>query len=479
MEMSDDKLKLDEQNITEPVAAADDTADLDGDIARPNNAPQEDTPSSQEQTQPEQTAETESALDDTEDRTDDSAKKQSRVGVSELIAVSIKTVAVVMSIIIMLTCILAVGLPLQTMRIFNKLGMSERAIDFGERYISRELNNYDADSTDLRGNYVKLSQTSELTNDDFIEALYVTTNLSSKLMEKYYAAGDRRNGEYYAQRTEKYTRMYLSLNDISLVTSEQSKSDVQSVPMLVMRPMVYSYAHSMRELNFRARAYMGETDMILYDSGRMGEVIHEISTSSNSYSKNAEFDKTNPNVVIEHLDRFVDYVGQLGEYLDVEFVRAGVENDLSKRTPSGSSIVSENYVMNNYYKTLSGNEFSLFVTRTGGFSYIYDNLRNFADYAQLAVDFTPSDRFDNKSDERLHQLYWLQELYSVQQRLWYMAMLLHYSSEKFGASATIIRDEYSLGTCRDFMYVTYEGSINTILGVYQTKLAEYVSQYQS
>lgn len=474
MEMSDDKLNHDEQNITEPDAAAD-KLDLDAGLARPNAELQEKSEQPSEQKH-EQTVETGSAFDDMDD---DSAKRQSRGSVSELIAVTVKTVAVVMSIILMLTCILAVGMPLQAMRIFNSLGMSERAIDFGERYIARELNSYDADKTDVRGNYVALSKTSELTNDEFTEALYVTINLSSKLMEQYYGAGDGRNGEYYAQRTEKYTRMYLSLNDISRVTSEQSKSDMQSVPMLAMRPAVYDYAHSLRELNYRARSYMGTTDVMLYDSGRMGDVVSDLNSSSNSNNGDIEFDRTNPNVVIAVLDRFVDYVGQLGEYLDVEFIRAGVENDLSTRTSTGSSILTETYVSQTYYNALSGDEFSMFITRMGGFSYVYNNLKKFAEYAQLAVDFNPSDRYDNKAEEQLHQLYWLQELYSAQRRLWYMAMLLHYSSEKFGMSSKAIRDEYSMGTCRDYMYVTYEGSINTILGVYQTKFDEYVSQYRS
>ena len=78
-------------------------------------------------------------------------------------------------------------------------------MDFGERYISRELGDYegmfeyvdndgnkregiaDASHTDDRGNFDILAKTGTLTNDDFIEALYVCTKLSYDLAETYYA----------------------------------------------------------------------------------------------------------------------------------------------------------------------------------------------------------------------------------------------------------------------------------------------------
>ena len=64
--------------------------------------------------------------------------------IDELIAIGIKAVAVTVSVILLLTSLLAVALPLQAMRVFNLLGMTDRAVDFGERYISRELRAYDA-----------------------------------------------------------------------------------------------------------------------------------------------------------------------------------------------------------------------------------------------------------------------------------------------------------------------------------------------
>ena len=465
MEMSDDKLNFDEHHIPEEKVKHEAKDDLDGVSARKSKkADVEKEKLDVKQNKAEE---------------EDSVSKESGGGIGELVAVSVKAVAVALSLIILLTCILAVGLPLQTMRIFNSLGMSARAVDFGERYVGRELRSFDADSTDQRGNYVVLSQTAGLANADFLEALYVTINLSSKLMEEYYGAGDDRTGEYYAHRVEKYTRMYMSLYDISRITREQSESDMQAVPMIAMRPSVYDYAHSIRSLNYRARSYLGETEYMLYGFNRPGESINTLDERSNSVAGTVLPDSTDDATVTSVIDGFVDYVSQLGEYLDVAFLRAGVENDLSVKTPSGSSIVSETYVGKTYLNVLDGDEFSLFISRTDGFTAVYNSLKRFSEYAQLAVDFNPSDRYGNKEDEQLHQLYWLQNLYSAQQRLWYMSMLMYYNSGKFGQSAQAVRDEYGMGTCRDFMFVTYQGKLDTILGVYQKKFAEYLSQYQS
>ncbi|MDE6401737.1 MAG: hypothetical protein K2L54_03900, partial [Clostridiales bacterium] len=158
----------------------------------------------------------------------------------ELIGIAVKSVAVVLSVILIIVCILAVALPLPAMRIFNSLGMSERAVDFGERYIARELgdhygvyeytdgNNFvrtaraDASHTDGRGNFDILAKTPALTNDEFIEALYVCTKLSYDIMEECYALGDTARGAYYAERVEKYTRMYLSLNNVATVNNSKS-----------------------------------------------------------------------------------------------------------------------------------------------------------------------------------------------------------------------------------------------------------------
>ena len=134
-----------------------------------------------------------------------------------LVGVAVKSVAVTLALILLITSILAVGLPLQAMRTFNKLGMTARAVDFGERYISGVLDDYDAAITDDDGNYTVITKTPELTNDDFLEALYVCIQNSYRIMNDSFRAGDTDTCEYYARRVEKYTRMYSSLNGIGAV----------------------------------------------------------------------------------------------------------------------------------------------------------------------------------------------------------------------------------------------------------------------
>ncbi len=415
---------------------------------------------------------------------DDIDDKPSFAG--ELVCVAVKTIGVALSFIAMLACILAIGMPLTTMRIFNKFGMSARAVDFGERYIAGELDDHDAAVTDKLGNYTTLSKTSALTNDDFAEALYVCNNLSYRLMNDSYKSGDDVTGKYYAERLEKYTRMYLSLNNVAIINTKTDEKNIAAVPAAV-HPAVYSYAHDMRVMNFRARSYLGKTDYMLYDPG-IESVITETRTQSATFA--GSINSINAQLV----DEFVDYVDQLGEYLDVEFLRAGIENDLSKtytvregdKVLNNVPVYSDVYLKNYGVNLLKGNEFSLFVyglddisATQYGFTSIYNQLaQSFGKYAQFAVDYVPSGA--NATRELLRQLHWLNVLAKTSQRFWYMESLLYYSAGNFGPSSEAIIDGYGNSTCKQFGQVTYENKPGyRISEVYTIKLGIYTRLFQS
>lgn len=467
MEYTDDKT-----NFNEPKASAGkSSADTGADIIMPKVVPIKRSP---------------------DPEPDDVEPSQSFA--SELAAVTVKAVAVALSVVIMLLCILAVALPLQTMRVFNTLGMSERAVDFGERYVSRRLREIDGGTaetkgayTDSKGNYPNVSRTPSLSDKDFIEALYVCVNLSDKLMNAGYAAGDTATGAYYAERLEKYTRLYLSLNNVSAVSAEKNKFNIASMPSAALHPAVYSYEHDMRVLNYRARAYLGTTSGMTYNnrSNELG-VMTTLTERANTLNGAIPADR---NARIQLLDDFVDFVDQIGEYLDVQFLLAGVENDLSKKIDiiDGDNymtewpIVSEMSVRKLYAGKLEGNEFSLLVvgldsiTDTSyGFTRVYDQLKIFGQYAQWAVEFTP---LEGSREEMLHQLYWLRSLSSAAQRLWYAEMLMYYNSTMFGRSGDAIVDEY--GNCQSYSQVIYGGQQNQLVDVYGRKLKEYVDLYKA
>lgn len=420
---------------------------------------------------------------------------------NELIAVAVKSVAVALSVILMLTCILAVALPLSAMRVFNKLGMSERAVDFGERYISRELGDYegmfeyvdndgnkregiaDASHTDDRGNFDILAKTGTLTNDDFIEALYVCTKLSYDLAETYYASGESACGTYYAERVEKYTRMYLSLNNVAQINSAKSLQNISSMPSLALRPAVYSYGHDIRVMNYRARAWLGTTDVMAYNSNKNGDSVTSIAERSATFY-GIDIKGDGRHSLMSNIDGYVDYIGAIGEYLDVEFLRAGVENNLSKKGKVNINgewrevpVLSETYVKETYNGVLNGTEFSLFVSRTDGFTRYYNQIKRFKEFAQAAVDFMPDDGNNNKLDEQLHRLYWLQVMSSVARRLWYTEFLLYYNAEKYGQSSAAIRENN--GALQELTLVRYGGYNRQIWEVYNILLKEYIAQYQS
>ncbi|MBD5132027.1 MAG: hypothetical protein HDT28_05495 [Clostridiales bacterium] len=411
-------------------------------------------------------------------------------GVTETIIVAIKTVAVALSLIIMLTVILAVGLPLQTMRIFNKLGNPARAIDFGYRYIARRLNSADANVTDEYGNYTALMRNAELSDEQLEEAIFVCSNLSYKLMESNYDSGNTRMGEYYAERTEKYTRLYMSMNNSSALFDTKSEQAMQGMPSAAFLPAVYSYGNTIRTMNYRARAYLGQTQYMAADSHSNDRgSITPLSTLSNTYGGATATDR---NSIMTLLDDYVDYVDQLCEYLDVEYKRIGVENDLNKKVDmtdeygnelENVDIVSETFIIANYEDSFKGNEFDMFIRRdTNGaiaFTAVYDSLKRFPYYAQLAVDFKPDDSAGNRKGEMVHQLYWLQKLDNAAKSLLYMEWLLQHNDTCFGNDGASLIAAAN-GTCQAYRYVNVKNdqgydSIAQIINVYTQKMKEYLS----
>lgn len=415
----------------------------------------------------------------------------------EIITIIFKSLFVALSVVAMLACILAIALPLQTMRIFNSMGNFERAIDFGERYVQRRLDEYSAGATDERGNYIKLSQTPALTDGEMTEALYVLTRLSNKLTDRYNADGNAARRDYYAKVLEKYTRMYLSLNDLGSVTTKTDYDNIMGMPSLAMRPAVYSYAHEMRTLNFRARAFLGKTELMTYDNRRINPDDRGVLTDT--LGRIDYFVNTNPATdaaTVQMLDDFVDYVDALGEYLDVEFMRIGVENNVNakhdvKNLASGEMLKdipvnTELYVRNAYVNVLDGNEFSLFITdkyiaddTTKGFTHLYNGLKAcFGKYAQWAVEITPaSGSGEDKLSGNLRQLYWIYNLSKAAQRLKYMELLLYYSQDNLGPNRAAVVEEY--GTWRDMVNVSYNSRVYQLSEIYAEFLKQYMEKYQN
>lgn len=410
----------------------------------------------------ENTQNTDSARDFDAEKATENAAAERGAFYSEVAAISVKAVAVALSLIIIITSILAVALPLSAMRVFNKLGMTERAFDFGSRYISRELDGYGADTDEL-GNYKTLSQAR--VDDGFVEALDVSIGLAYKLAEKYADKGDGAGTEYYARYLEQYTRMYMSLNEVGRLTAEKDALRVTGVPSLAMRPYVYSYAHDMRVMNYRARAYLGETDRLLYNSRIIGDVVTTLDSTANTFTGQNPLDVADAARRADLLDDFTDYIAQLGAYLSVELDKLGV---------SGS--YTEGDMQNRFSNVMTGDEFSLFVTRGGGFTTVYERLKNFGNYSRAAYEY-PAATFD----ERLRQLYWLQELSSASTKLWYMSMLLYYNRDAYGAAKDAIIAEYNLGdgTCARYRFVMQGETGRLITELYAQKFEQYLSMIKA
>lgn len=380
----------------------------------------------------------------------------------ELIGISLKAVAVALSVFMLILSILTVAMPLSAMRVFNKLGMKERALVSGGQYISTRIGKYKKDYTDENGkvhyadelgNYIVLSDNAELSDDDMQEALNVCVTLSGSLMTECADNGDKKNAEYFAQKLELYTRQYASLSGIGQINTERSKLAVANVPSISMRPFVYDYTHTNLVLNYRARVYTGETDYMLIDNVA-GDNIRGVTDLAGSYGGLTSA------LNVGNIDRYVDYIGQLGAYLDIKLTELGVTGNLT-----------ESFAASNLKNVMDGTEFELFVDKINGYSSIYrmlkDGSASFTKYAQAAVDYAPT-----TTDERLHQLFWMQEFATVSTRLYYLGMILYYNHEAYGQKSNEVKEEYD--DLHMMKYVNYDGMSRQLSEVYVSMLNEYI-----
>ncbi len=385
--------------------------------------------------------------------------KSGRPTAGEFVGISVKAAAVELSIVMLILSILTVAMPLSAMRVFNKLGMESRALYSGGRYISSRLDKYDADETDELGNYVKLNGTGELSDENMLESLNVCINLSDKLIDKN--AGKKKQTESvknktkrYAERLEKYTRMYASLSDVRQINADRDKAAVASFPKNPeLHSFVYDYAHTNMVLNYRARVYTGETDYMLYDSGHGGDSVQSLSNRALTYNG-----LVNKNTVT-NIDGFVDYIGQLGAYLDIKLTEMGaMENPVPQET----------YVAEHLKDVMDGTEFELFADKINGYTFVYTNLECFTEYATAAYEYAPQ-----TLDDRLHQVFWLREFSTVATRLYYLGMLLYYNQDSYGQKAYEIGQEYD--NLHSMCYI-YDNTKHLNLA-YEEKLNEYITEY--
>lgn len=376
---------------------------------------------------------------------------------SGFIAIGIKAAAIAAALIVLVTAIISVALPFSAMRVYNALGMSERALNSGMSYIEHRLSAENAAGEDEIGNFSDLGANAKLSgSSDFIEAIDVSSALAFRLMKESVAASDARSAEYFAQKSERYTRMYASLNGVRTVNAQKNQNNIEAMPLIAMRPYVYDYAHRVIVENFTARVHMGQTDTMLYDSGRDGVAAIATSWLSNTYAGSSVSSDT-----LNTVDGFVDYADCLRAYIELRLSALGI-----------TTVLTESEASQKYRNVLTGDEFSLFVTREDGFTQLYRNIMRFSEYAQAAVNFAPSDL-----DEMLHRLYVLNILTDVANKMWSMSMLLYYNADAYGANAQKVRDEY--GICEMFCYVNYEGGARLMSEVYNRELARYIARFNA
>ena len=244
----------------------------------------------------------------------------------ELVKLSVKAAAVTLSVVILILSILTVTLPLQAMRVFNSLGMSERALNSGGTYIERRLKAHDALAADELGNFTAIAAEASLTDDDMVEALTVCMTLSDSLMRRTEEDGDKRSARYFAEKLELFTRRYASLNAVRTVNAKKDTVNIVSVPSVTMQPLVYDFAHTVMVLNYRARIIMGgdALNYMLYDSGRDGDCVQTLSNRSNTFA--GVVNKTDPDII----DGFIDYIDLLDEYLGYAYNKLGVTDRLNE-----------------------------------------------------------------------------------------------------------------------------------------------------
>ncbi len=411
----------------------------------------------------------------------DKADEAGGTVVGNLIGVWVKTVAVTLSVVFLLLAILTVAMPLSAMRVFNRMGWSERALNSGDRYITHRLEKNDADAPDGMGNFTALSA-ANLNDADMREAYDVCIGLSRDLMNSTAKNGDGKSARYFAEKLEKYTRQYMSLGGIMTTNREKSIYNVENVPDIRMRPYVYDYSHTVMLDNFRARTYTGELDKMLYDSGRSGDCVIGIQTLANTYESGSIPESSH--ATAEVIDGFVDYIDQLGVYLSVKFDDLGLPANMNESTFVEMSEEVQHNVPSKYCYVLSGNELDLFITPTGGYTEIYNKLKGgFTRYAQAAADFNAV-----TVEDELHKLYWLQALSGASAKLWYMSMLLYFDKTgSYGMSRGAIEQEYGKdgvnGTCEMYKFVKYDyfgtgvRSDTELIDVYNKCMRNYLKHF--
>lgn len=382
----------------------------------------------------------------------------------ELIKTAVKAVAVTLSVVMLILSILTVAMPLSAMRVFNNLGMSERALNSGEEYISSHIRG--AADTDELGNYTVLGASAAYVTDDFIEALDTCINLSDKLMREYASRRDDESTRHFAEKLERYTRMYSSLYGISEINLAKDTANIAAVPFASMRPYVYSYAHTLAELNYRARAYLGKTDNMLLGNYENGASVARLSERSNTFA--GEWTSDTVDAQYSLLRSFAVYAAQLGEYVSVCFEKLCIE----RGTTAGDFERGGKYGFDKGPLLKTGNEFSLIVTPENGYTSVYNQLKNYGEYMQAAVDLPAT-----TADRMLERLYIIGELSSTAQLLWVMETLLYHNRDFFGVSMSQVVDEYNEHRCQLFNWVQYNGNpriVSDVYGIYKTEYVDFV-----
>ena len=376
---------------------------------------------------------------------------------NELIGFGIKVVAVALSVVFLLISIFAVTLPFSAMKIYNQLGMYDRALESGERYINFRIAEEKAYAEDVYGNMTGISDSPNLSDDEFVEALDVVITLSEKLMKAQISKRSTSGAQYYAEKLERFTRMYACLSGVNLINYQKDSASLANMtgPILLrMRPLVYSYAHTIRKKNYSARAVLGKTDYMMYNTGRTREVMTSLTERTMHFG--------NTSMSNSLVDDYVDFIGEINAYIDYEF---------EKLSLNGVSL-DETNVRNNYSKVLDGTQFALFIN-AGGFTTLYNELANtFTTFAQVIYD-----RAVSTPEERLNQLYQLYELTTFVEKMSGMSTLLYYNVYVYGPADEKIRDDYpSWGVRR----AIFDGQQNRLLvELYDILMDRYVSSIYS
>ena len=380
-------------------------------------------------------------------------------GVGDMIGFGIKVAAVALSVVFLLISILPVALPFSAMKVYNQLGMYDRALESGERFINGKMNkHYGWQTSKEAESYGYFLSVGELVGDEeFIEALDVCITLSDKLMRAQLKDKSISGAKYYAEKLERFTYAYMCLS--SETFTKKNSSNIINVPYIQLRPLVYSYRHTVMKLNYSARAVLGMTDMMLYNVGNQKRPITNMVERLNTFTGTVQKSRL--------IDQYVDFIGEMNAYLDYE---------LGLLDLTGVSL-DETTVRTKYSKILDGTQFSLFVNENG-FTDLYTRLSaTFTEYAQLAYDYDPTVETDTM-DARLKQLYWLAELTSFAEKMSGVQTLWYYNVYAYlGTVDEMIRDDYPSW---DVRRAVYDGQQNRVLiELYEVLMNRYLSIFQS